>query len=154
LFPVFACLDDDLGVLRDINHEQELVEARHEQWVGDNNLRLSIGGFVRSLVCEDGAELAGTLNYRYKGRDIRLTPDQGKVMLDAQHRLDDELKGESQARQYGGQPSQAQASARDARIATIVAPMRAFIPSDLYNEAEFVVCEYRAESRPISTTIL
>ncbi|MDD2050905.1 hypothetical protein NPS47_25475, partial [Pseudomonas putida] len=34
LFPVFACLDDDLGVLRDINHEQEWLEARHEQWTG------------------------------------------------------------------------------------------------------------------------
>ena len=59
LYAVFAALDDDLGVLRDINHEQESVEAGHEQWVGDNNLRLSVGGFVRSLVSEDGAELAG-----------------------------------------------------------------------------------------------
>jgi hypothetical protein len=31
LFCVFACLDDDLGVLRDINHEQEWVEASHEK---------------------------------------------------------------------------------------------------------------------------
>ncbi|MDR6917513.1 hypothetical protein J2X66_004392 [Pseudomonas sp. 3296] len=147
LFPVFACLDDDLGVLRDINHEQEWVEARHEQWIGDNNLRLSIGGFVRSLISEDGAELAGTLSYRYKSRDITLTPEQGKVMLDAQHKLDDALKDETQARQYGGQPSASEASARDARIASIVAPVRAFIPADLYNEAEFVVREYRAEKQ-------
>jgi hypothetical protein len=147
LYAVFAALDDDLGVLRDINHEQESVEVRHEQWVGDNNLRLSIGGVVRSLITEDGAELAGTLSYRYKDRNITLTPDQGKVMLDAQNRLDAELKDETQARQYGGQPGRAEASARDARIATIVAPVRAFIPADLYNEAEYVVREYRAEKQ-------
>lgn len=147
LYAVFAALDDDLGVLRDINHEQESVETGHEQWVGDNNLRLSIGGFIRSLVSEDGAELAGTLNYRYKDRDIALTPDQGKVMLDAQHQLDDALKAETKARQYGGRPGQVEAAARDARIATIVAPVRAFIPADLYNEAEYVVREYRAEKQ-------
>jgi hypothetical protein len=147
LYAVFAALDDDLGVLRDINHEQEWVETHHEKWVGDNNLRLSIGGFVRSLISEDGAELAGTLNYRYKDRDITLTPDQGKVMLNAQHQLDDELKAETKARQYGGQPSKTEAAARDARIATIVAPVRAFIPADLYNEAEYVVREYRAEKQ-------
>ena len=145
LFSVFACLDDDLGVLRDINHEQEWLEARHEQWLGDNNLRLSIGGFIRSLISEDGAELAGTLSYRYKDRDISLTPEQGEVMLKAQHRLDEELKAETRARQYGGQPTQAEAAARDARIAAIVAPVRAFIPADLYTEAEFVVREYRAQ---------
>jgi hypothetical protein len=147
LYAVLAALDDDLGVLRDINHEQESVEARHEQWVGDNNLRLSIGGFVRSLITEDGAELAGTFSYRYKDRDLTLTPAQGKVMLDAQHKLDEALKAETQARRYGGQPSQAEAAARDARIAEIVAPVRAFIPADLYNEAEFVVREYRANKQ-------
>lgn len=147
LFPVFACLDDDLGVLRDINHEQESVEARHEQWIGDNNLRLSIGGFIRSLVSEDGAELAGSLSYRYKERDIHLTPDQGRVLLNAQHQLDDELKAETQARRYGGAPGPAEARDRDARIAAIVSPVRAFIPADLYNEAEYVVREYRAEKQ-------
>ena len=145
LFSVFACLDDDLGVLRDINHEQEWVEARHETWLGDNNVRLSIGGFIRSLITEDGAELAGSISYRYKDRDIKLTPEQGQIMLDTQRRLDEELKAETRARQYGGQPTQAEVSARDARIAAIVAPVRAFIPADLYNEVEFVVREYRAE---------
>ncbi|WP_283183437.1 toxin VasX [Pseudomonas svalbardensis] len=145
LYSFFACLDDDLGVLRDINHEQEWVEARHEKWLGDNNLRLSIGGFVRSLITEDGAELAGSISYRYKAREITLTPEQGQVMLDTQHRLDEELKAETQARQYGGQPTHAEAAARDARIAAIVAPVRAFIPADLYNEVEFVVREYRVE---------
>ena len=145
LFAVFACLDDDLGVLRDINHEQEWLEANHEKWLGENNLRLSIGGFVRSLISEDGAELAGSISYRYKAHEINLTPAQGQVMLDTQHRLDEELKAETQARRYGGQLTQAQAAERDARIAAIVAPVRAFIPEDLYTEAEFVVREYRAE---------
>ncbi|SKB06964.1 hypothetical protein SAMN05421862_1303 [Pseudomonas extremaustralis] len=147
LYAVFAALDDDLGVLRDINHEQESVEAGHEQWVGDNNLRLSVGGFVRSLVSEDGAELAGILSYRYKEYDITLTPEQGQVMLDAQHQLDAELKAETLARQYGGHPDRNAAAARDARIAAIVAPVRAFIPAQLYNEAEYVVREYRAEKQ-------
>lgn len=145
LFAVFACLDDDLGVLRDINHEQEWIEARHEQWLGDNNLRLSIGGFIRSLIDEDGAELAGSISYRYKDRDIRLTPQQGQVMLDTQHRLDEALQAETRRRQYGGQPNQAEATARDARIAEIVAPVRAFIPADLYGEVEFIVREYHEE---------
>lgn len=147
LFAVFACLDDDLGVLRDINHEQEQVEARHEEWLGHHNLRLSIGGFIRSLVSEDGAELASTLGYRYKDHDISLTPEQGRIMLDAQHRLDDALKTETRARQYGGQPGRAETAARDARIAAIVAPVRAFIPVELYTEVEYVVREYRAEKR-------
>ena len=41
IYTVLACLDDNLGVLRDINHEQEQVETRHEKWQADNNLRLS-----------------------------------------------------------------------------------------------------------------
>ncbi|WP_256592634.1 toxin VasX [Pseudomonas sp. 43NM1] len=147
LYGVFACLDDDLGVLRDINHEQEWLEAGHETWLGENQLRLSVGGFVRGLITENGAELASTLSYRYKDHDIELTPAQGEVMLATQHRLDEELKAETVARQYGGQPTAAEARARDARISAIVAPVRAFIPADLYNEAEFVVRGYRAEKQ-------
>lgn len=141
LFPVFVCLDDDLGVLRDINHEQESVEARHEQWVGANNLRLSIGGFVRSLISERKADLAGTLIYRYKGHQISLTPEQREVMLNAHHQLDEELP------QYRGQLTQAEAAARAARIADIVSPVRGFIPSNLYNELELVVREYLNENK-------
>ncbi|MDZ3827232.1 toxin VasX [Pseudomonas monsensis] len=145
LFAVFACLDDDLGVLRDINHEQEWLETGHEKWLGENNLRLSIGGFVRSLISEDGAELAGNLSYRYKDRDISLTPEQGQIMLDTQDRLNEVLRVETRDRQFGGRPTQAEAAARDARIAAIVGPVRAFIPADLYYEAEAVVREYRAQ---------
>ncbi|VEF07539.1 Uncharacterised protein [Pseudomonas fluorescens] len=146
-YAVFACLDDDLGVLRDINREQEQIETGHEKWLGENSLRLSIGGFVCSLITEDGAELAGNLSYRYKDRDISLTPEQGQVMLDTQHRLDEQLRAETQDRQYGGRPTQAEAAARDARIAAIIDPVRAFIPADLYYEAEFVVREYRAQKQ-------
>ncbi|MHB2058313.1 toxin VasX [Pseudomonas monsensis] len=147
LFAVFACLDDDLGVLRDINHEQEWLETGHEKWLGENNLRLSIGGFVRSLITEDGAELAGNISYRYKAHDIRLTAEQGQIMLDTQDRLDEELRAETRARQYGGRPTQVEAAARDARIAAIVGPVRAFISADLYYEAEEVVRQYRAEKQ-------
>ncbi|VVQ25267.1 hypothetical protein PS925_05711 [Pseudomonas fluorescens] len=145
LFAILACLDDDLGVLRDINHEQEWLEAGHEKWLGENNLRLSIGGFVRSLITEDGAELAGNLSYRYKDRDISLTPEQGQIMLDTQDRLNEELRVETRDRQFGGRPTEAEAAVRDARIAAIVGPVRAFIPADLYYEAEEVVRQYRAE---------
>ncbi|WOE76952.1 toxin VasX [Pseudomonas protegens] len=147
LFPVFACLDDDLGMLRDINHEQEWLEARHEQWMADNSLRLSIGGFVRSLVTEDGAELAQTLSYTYKGRNIHLTPEQGQTLLNAQRQLDEQLKAETRARQYGGQHSPAEAAVRDAQIANILAPVREFIPADLHTEAEYLVREYRAQKQ-------
>lgn len=147
LFAVFACLDDDLGVLRDINHEQEQVETGHEQWTADNSLRLSIGGFIRSLISEDGAELASTLSYRYKDRDLTLTPEQGKVMLNVQHQLDAELKTETQARQFGGHPTASEAAGRQMRIARIVAPVRDFIPADLYREVEAVVREYRADKQ-------
>lgn len=102
LFTVLACLDDDLGVLRDINHEQELIESRHEQWQADNNLRLSIGGFVRSLITEDGAEVAASLSYRYREHEIELTPEQGKTLLKAHHRLDELFKEETRINQQRG----------------------------------------------------
>ncbi|MFJ2467864.1 hypothetical protein ACIOU6_27920, partial [Pseudomonas sp. NPDC087615] len=80
-----------------------------------------------------------------KDRDISLTPEQGQIMLDTQDRLNEELRVETRDRQYGGRPTQAEAAARDARIAAIVGPVRAFIPADLYYEAEDVVRQYRAE---------
>jgi len=88
LFTVLVCLDDDLGVLRDINHEQELIESRHEQWQADNNLRLSIGGFVRSLITQDPEEVIGMLIYRYREQDIELTREQAQMLLNARTRLE------------------------------------------------------------------
>ena len=148
LYSVLACLDDDLGVLRDINHEQELVESRHEQWQTDNNLRLSIGGFVRSLITEDGAELSGQLNYRYREHNLVLTEDQGKAMLAAHHRLDELFKEESNINQArGGYYSHKQANALlhkvHAEVKATVAPLRSFIPPQLHTEIEAVVRDYR-----------
>ena len=149
LYSVLACLDDDLGVLRDINHEQELVETRHEQWQADNNLRLSIGGFVRSLITEDGAEVAGNLSYRYREHDIELTPQQGKTLLAAHHRLDELFKEESRINQQRGSQysnTQAEALLRNvhADVQAAVAPVRSFIPAQLHTEIEYVIREYRA----------
>ena len=149
LYTVLACLDDDLGVLRDINHEQELVETRHEQWQADNNLRLSIGGFVRSLITEDGAEVAGNLSYRYREHDIELTPQQGKTLLAAHHRLDELFKEESRINQQRGSQysnTQAEALLRNvhADVQAAVAPVRSFIPAQLHTEIEYVIREYRA----------
>lgn len=148
LYSVLACLDDDLGVLRDINHEQELVESRHEQWHADNSLRLSIGGFVRSLITEDGAELSGQVNYRYREHNLVLTDDQGKAMLAAHHRLDELFKEESNINQArGGYYSHKQANALlhkvHAEVKATVAPLRSFIPPQLHTEIEAVVRDYR-----------
>ncbi|MFJ7885191.1 toxin VasX [Pseudomonas sp. NPDC096917] len=148
LYTVLACLDDDLGVLRDINHEQELVESRHEQWQADNNLRLSIGGFVRSLITEDGAELAGNLSYRYREHDIELTPEQGKTLLKAHHRLDELFKEESRinqqrGRQYSHEEADALLLKVKADVKAAVAPVRGFIPHQLHTEIEGVVRDYR-----------
>ncbi|MGO1270528.1 MAG: toxin VasX [Pseudomonas helleri] len=148
LFTVLACLDDDLGVLRDINHEQELIESRHEQWQADNNLRLSIGGFVRSLITEDGAEVAASLSYRYREHEIELTPEQGKPLLKAHHRLDELFKEETRinqqrGRQYGHKEADALALKVQAEVKAAVAPVRGFIPHQLHTEIEAVVRDYR-----------
>lgn len=150
LYTVFACLDDDLGVLRDINHEQELVESRHEQWQADNNLRLSIGGFVRSLITEDGAEVAGNLSYRYRDHDIELTPEQGKTLLEAHHRMDGLFREETRINQqrgaqYGHKEADALLRNVHADVQAAVAPVRGFIPVELHTEVESVIREYRAE---------
>ena len=149
LYTVLVCLDDDLGVLRDINHEQELIESRHEKWQADNNLRLSIGGFVRSLITEDGAEVAGNLSYRYREHDIELTPEQGKTLLKAHHRLDELFKEESRinqqrGRQYGHKEADALLLKVQAEVKAAVAPVRGFIPYPLHTEVEAVVRDYRA----------
>ncbi|SDR80522.1 hypothetical protein SAMN05216198_0468 [Halopseudomonas litoralis] len=150
LHAVFVCLDDDLGVLRDINHEQERVEALHESWVADNNLRQSVGGFIRSMIREDGGEVSNLLNYRYRDHDIQLTPTQGETILESQRRLEELFKEESHINQERGrQYSHTQANAKLARVhdevAATTAPVRDFLPPELYNQAELIVREYRKE---------
>ena len=147
LYTVLACLDDDLGVLRDINHEQEQVETRHEQWQADNNLRLSIGGFVRSLITEDAGELIDTLRYRYREHEIHLTPAQAQQILDASSRL--EVLAKERLRTYmlrGGTYNEE----TDIRLHEIhlreqatVAPIRGFFPLELHDDMLNVVRDYK-----------
>ncbi|MBE7375827.1 toxin VasX [Pseudomonas lopnurensis] len=150
LHAVFATLDDDLGVLRDLNHEQERLEAGHESWIADNNLRQSVGGFIRSLIREDGGEVANLLNYRYREHDIQLTPDQGETLLASQRRLAELFREESRisqerGRQYGHAQADAELAGVHAEVAAATVPVRGFIPPELHGEVEHVVREYRKE---------
>lgn len=148
LFTVLACLDDDLGVLRDINHEQELIESRHEQWQADNNLRLSIGGFVRSLITEDPDEVIGMLIYRYREQDIELTREQAQMLLNARTRLEQLARQRYTANiRRGTTHTNVEADTRLAEIhlreQAAVAPIRGFIPLQLHDEVLQVVRDYQ-----------
>ena len=148
LYTVLACLDDDLGVLRDINHEQEQVESRHEQWQADNNLRLSIGGFVRSLITEDPDEVIGMLIYRYREQDIELTRDQAQMLLNARTRLEQLARQRYTANiRRGTTHTNVEADTRLAEIhlreQAAVAPIRGFIPLQLHDEVLQVVRDYQ-----------
>lgn len=148
LFTVLACLDDDLGVLRDINHEQELIESRHEQWQADNNLRLSIGGFVRSLITEDPDEVIGMLVYRYREQDIELTREQAQMLLDTRTRLEQLARERYGANVPDGSPfTKQQADIRlheiHLREQAAVAPIRGFIPLKFHDEIMEMVLEYQ-----------
>ncbi|MGE8499449.1 MAG: toxin VasX [Pseudomonas sp.] len=152
LWGIFAALDDDLGVLRDLNHEQELTEARHEAWLGENAHRTAIAGFIRSLTRADGAEVAGMLNYRYREHDIAMTPEQGDTMMDVQREIlgirakEAALQREDHPLLRGNQdPSLLDESAvelagrREAQLSRV----RPFLPDELQGEALAVVREYR-----------
>jgi len=150
LHGVFASLDDDLGVLRDLNREQGMVNLREEAWDHQNAHKGLIAGFINSLISEDGAELSNLLNYRYRDRDIELTPEQGETLLKAKHDLkpllDEETEVNQRLRHKIGH------AAADARIADIhrreevvLAPTREFIPLDLHGQIQSVVMAYQAE---------
>ncbi|MFP3516206.1 toxin VasX [Pseudomonas sp. SIMBA_077] len=148
LYSVLACLDDDLGVLRDINHEQELIESRHEKWQADNNLRLSIGGFVRSLITQDADEMIGMLIYRYREQEIELTREQGQLLLDTRTRLEALARERYAANIDHGSPFTKQQ--RDIRLHEIhlreqaaLAPIRQFIPLKFHDEIMEMVLEYQ-----------
>ena len=148
LYTVLACLDDDLGVLRDINHEQEQVESRHEQWQADNNLRLSIGGFVRSLITQDVDEVIGMLVYRYREQDIELTREQAQMLLDTRTRLESLARDRYAANVPDGSPfTKQQAEIRlheiHLREQATVAPIRGFIPLKFHDEIMEMVLEYQ-----------
>ncbi|WP_032608744.1 toxin VasX [Pseudomonas syringae] len=150
LWSVFACLDDDLGVLRDINHEQEQVEIAHARWQEDHNLHLGIGGFIRTLVTEEPGEVASLLKYRYRERDIQITTAQGQLLLDASQRVD-ELNKEAvrvsrgRGRQYSREQADRLIEALRIKRQEAVEPVKSFIPADLSDEVESVVREYRKE---------
>ncbi len=154
LWGVFAALDDDLGVLRDLDHEQELNEARHERWLGENAQRTAIAGFIRSLTRLDGAEAAGLLNYRYREHEIVLTPEQGDTLLDVQRELRG-IRAKRAAMQREEHPllrgNQAtalldeSALELDQRREAQLDRVRPFLPVELQAEALAVVSEYRHE---------
>lgn len=150
LYAVFAALDDDLGVLRDINHEQNKVEAEHEEWVADNSLRQTIGSFIRGLITEDGGEVANLLNYRYREHNLQLTPDQGDTLIDSQKQLNTLLAEETRinqqrGRQYGHTQADTLLAQVRNREEAVLSKVRSFIPSGLHHEAQQVVREYRQE---------
>ncbi|MBU3056396.1 toxin VasX [Pseudomonas indica] len=156
LWAVFATLDDDLGVLRDLNHEQELTESRHERWLGDNAQRTAIAGFIRSLTRVDGAEVADMLNYRYREHNIALTPEQGETMLDVRQKLQT-IRYESGALEREHNPLLSSGSQRDpylvderimvvsARQEEQLSRIRPFLPLELQPEALAVVNAYRRD---------
>lgn len=150
LYAVFAALDDDLGVLRDIDHEQNKVEVEHEEWVADNSLRQTIGSFIRSMVTEDGGEVANLLNYRYREHNLQLTPEQGDTLIDSQKQLNTLMLEETRINQQRGrQYGHAQADTLLAQVRTreeaVLNKVRSFIPSELHQEAQQVVRDYRQE---------
>jgi hypothetical protein len=150
LYTVFAALEDDPGMLRDLNHAQAKASEREEEWDQQNAFKGLIAGFINSLIEEDGAELAGQINYRYRERDILLSPEEGETLLQTQRDLkpllDEETEVNVRQRHRIGH------AAADARIADIkrreeqvLAPTRAFIPVDLHGQLQDVVMHYRAE---------
>ncbi|WP_312934606.1 toxin VasX [Pseudomonas sp.] len=150
LYGVFAALDDDLGVLRDIDHEQNKVEADHEEWVADNSLRQTVGSFIRSLLTEDGGEVANLLNYRYREHNLQLTPEQGKTLVDSRTQLYSLLAEETHINQQRGRRyGHAQADAMLAQVRnreeTVLSKVRTFIPSALHHEVQQLVLEYHEE---------
>ncbi|MDA7086675.1 hypothetical protein PH586_09820 [Pseudomonas sp. SA3-5] len=150
LHGVFASLDDDLGVLRDLNREQGLVNLREEDWDHQNAHKGLIAGFINSLINEDGTELSNLLNYRYRDRDIQLTPEQGETLLKAKHELKPLLDEETEVNQrLRHKIGHAAADRRIANIhrreALVLAPTRPIIPADLHGQIQGVVMAYQAE---------
>ena len=150
LHAVFAALDDDLGILRDLNFEQGWVNQREEDWDQENAHKGMIAGFINSLITEDGAELSNLINYRYRDRDIQLTAEQGDVMLQARRELQPLLAEETEVNQR--QRHKIGHAAADARIADIIrreqivlAPTREFVPADLHGLLQGVVMSYHAD---------
>ncbi|WP_417607785.1 toxin VasX [Oceanimonas baumannii] len=150
LQPWLLALDDRLGDLRDINNEQELVEGEHQQWQEEHSHRTAIAGFIRSLITEDGAELAQRLSYRFREQDIEITPEQGEQLLDAQSRLKPLLAEETRinherGRQYSHEDADRLLLNVHGEISQVTDPLREFIPENLYGQIRLVAMEYSEE---------
>jgi hypothetical protein len=151
LHAVLACLDDDLGALRDLNNEQGLINIRHEQWNQQNGNKGMIAGFINSLINEDGAELGNLINYRYRaGEELQLTPEEGDQLLKAHNELKPLLDEETRInRERGRQYSHAQADELLRQVhydeQQVLLPTRSFIPPHLHNEIRAVVMGYTAD---------
>lgn len=149
LWPVFACLDDDLGVLRDIDLDQGLFEDAHQQWVSDNQIRLTVGGFIRSLMTEDGAELANRINYRFKEQKLKVTPEQGSTLLKIHERLDplrleESILANASAVLITPEGKQKLAALRE-EIKHLQEPANKFIPAKLQKDVEIETRIYRQQ---------
>src|SRR5690606_11525865 len=99
LHAVLVAVDDILGMLRDLNHGQARTTKMEEQWNELNGHKGLMAGFINSLRHEDGAELAGIINYRYRDVDMQLTPEQGELLLQAQRDLQPTLDEETEINQ-------------------------------------------------------
>ncbi|WP_236709394.1 hypothetical protein, partial [Pseudomonas sp. Leaf127] len=149
LWAVLACLDDDLGVLRDIDHEQDHLEISHQQWIGDNQIRLTVGGFIRSLLTEDGAEVANLINYRYMERNLGLTPEQGEILLQINPeveplRLEEARLAHADIVQLTPEGKKQLADVRE-QIRQLQLPMADFIDSELHDAVDIEVRRYRKQ---------
>ncbi|MBD8575747.1 hypothetical protein IFR09_16865 [Pseudomonas syringae] len=152
LWAVLACLDDDLGVLRDIDHEQDHLEISHQQWIGDNQIRLTVGGFVRSLLREDGAEVANLLNYRFAQQKPNITPEQGETLLEISRQLEPLRAEKARTIKFNRVRTQARAQARladiDDEIEHVRAPMDSFLPREIdKDDLESEVRRYRQQKK-------
>lgn len=149
LWAVFACLDDDLGVLRDIDNEQDHLEISHQQWIGENQIRLTVGGFVRSLLTEDGAEVANLVNYRYVERNLGITPEQGDILLKINPqaeplRFEESRLANAQNVQMTSEGKQQLADIRE-QIRQVQLPMEKFLPVELHKDVDKEVRRYRKQ---------
>ncbi|NLB99638.1 MAG: hypothetical protein GX789_00065, partial [Pseudomonas formosensis] len=152
LHAVMVAVDDILGMLRDLNHEQARTTEMEEQWNELNGHKSLMAGFINSLRHEDGAELAGIINYRYRDVDMQLTPEQGELLLQAQRDLQPTLDEETEINQNlrrtdGHAAADARLREVHARQQAIYQPVRSFIPAQLQGHIKGLVINYRAGKR-------
>src|SRR5690554_2313760 len=149
LHAVMVAVDDILGMLRDLNHEQARTTEMEEQWNELNGHKGLMAGFINSLRHEDGAELAGIINYRYRDVDMQLTPEQGELLLQAQRDLQPTLDEETDInhnlrRTQGHEVADARLREVHARQQMIYEPVRSFIPAQLQGHIKGLIINYRA----------